>query len=132
MKFGTLLKERLSDLPECESLFICYKQLKQTLKGSGVSGYDDSDCDDTSTPLALAGSADQASNLNKQVSALRGLENQASHRKPAESGMDQARAAPDEAGEAACCATDAPVKDESQKTEGQRVASGDHARPGKQ
>ena len=73
MKFGTLLKERLADLPECESLFICYKQLKQTLKGSGVSGYDDSDCDDTSTPLALAGSADQASNLNKQVSALPGL-----------------------------------------------------------
>lgn len=65
MKFGTLLKERLSDLPECENLFTCYKQLKKTLKGLGPSTTsDDSDSDDTKVAPG------QGSILQREVAAL--------------------------------------------------------------
>lgn len=38
MKFGNLLRERLADLPEYESLFQCYKQLKKKLKSINPQG----------------------------------------------------------------------------------------------
>eukprot|EP00193_Tetraselmis_chui_P008208 CAMPEP_0177765608 /NCGR_PEP_ID=MMETSP0491_2-20121128/8082_1 /TAXON_ID=63592 /ORGANISM="Tetraselmis chuii, Strain PLY429" /LENGTH=138 /DNA_ID=CAMNT_0019281967 /DNA_START=615 /DNA_END=1031 /DNA_ORIENTATION=+ len=60
MKFGRLLRDASAELPEMESLFSCYKQLKKQLKRINAtnhpSGCDSISSDDAGEPEGSAGS----------------------------------------------------------------------------
>jgi len=58
MKFGNLLRERVGDLPEYDTLFQCYKQLKKKLKGlqrpAGLEAEGDGETDISSSDCGSA------------------------------------------------------------------------------